>query len=149
MLVGSAFWNDNTQHATMSSAEVGQPVVEQKEADKPTQIARSAGNDDEEDTAEYTVVTDIEERYSIWPSTSKIPMYWKPEGFKGLKNECLDYIQRVWTDMRPLSLRLEMERQREELERSKPNQELLEQLRLEREKSMAEGIDHFHSMLNM
>lgn len=106
-------------------------------------------NDDDEDTTEYVVVTDIEERYSIWPSESKIPMYWKPEGFRGRKEECLDYIQRVWTDMRPLSLRLEMEKRREELERNKPNPELLEQLRIEREKAVAEGVDHFHSKLHL
>jgi MbtH protein len=38
-------------------------------------------------------------------------------GKSGTKQECLDYIEEVWTDMRPLSLRKkmeEMERQAQE-----------------------------------
>src|SRR5262249_41396257 len=34
---------------------------------------------------------------------------WKDVGKSGLKSECLDYIKEVWTDMRPLSLRRQME----------------------------------------
>jgi MbtH protein len=117
------------------------------EVAKPNKVIHSSGQDDEEDNADYNVVTDIEERYSIWPKDSKIPMYWKAEGFSGKKKDCLDYIQRVWTDMRPLSLRLEMERRREELEKRKPSEEQLKKLQEEREKAMAEGIDHFHSKL--
>ncbi|NJM21306.1 MAG: MbtH family protein, partial [Richelia sp. RM1_1_1] len=33
----------------------------------------------------------------------------KDAGKNGLKQECLDYIKEVWTDMRPLSLRKKME----------------------------------------
>jgi MbtH protein len=38
-----------------------------------------------------------------------VPRGWKPEGFEGTKQQCLDHIEEVWTDMRPLSLRKKME----------------------------------------
>ena len=65
--------------------------------------------DDEEDTREYKVVVNHEEQYSIWPVDRENPRGWKDEGFKGRKNACLDHIEEVWTDMRPLSLRKKME----------------------------------------
>lgn len=39
----------------------------------------------------------------------EIPLGWKDTGKSGLKQECLDYIKEVWTDMRPLSLRQKMQ----------------------------------------
>ena len=64
---------------------------------------------DEEDTTTYSVVVNHEEQYSIWPEYKEIPKGWRADGKKGLKAECLDYIKEVWTDMRPLSLRKQME----------------------------------------
>ncbi|WP_031429453.1 MbtH family protein [Methylomicrobium agile] len=64
---------------------------------------------DEEDTTIYQVVVNDEEQYSIWPDYKEIPGGWRAVGLKGLKQECLDYIKEVWTDMRPLSLRLHMQ----------------------------------------
>ncbi|NND71592.1 MAG: MbtH family NRPS accessory protein [Rhodothermales bacterium] len=58
---------------------------------------------------EYTVVIDHEEIYSIWLTDREIPDYWKTVGFEGTKQECQDYIEEVWTDMRPLSLRTRLE----------------------------------------
>ena len=53
----------------------------------------------------YLVVISEEGRYSIWPDFREIPWGWKAEGTSGAKQECLDHIGKVWTDMRPLSLR--------------------------------------------
>ncbi len=39
----------------------------------------------------------------------QIPLGWKGVGKSGPKQECLEYIKEVWTDMRPLSLRKKME----------------------------------------
>ena len=50
-----------------------------------------------------------EEQYSIWPSYKEAPAGWREVGMSGNKQECLDYIQKVWTDMRPASLRKKME----------------------------------------
>ena len=66
-------------------------------------------NDEREDTTIYRVVVNHEEQYSIWPADREIPLGWSDAGKTGSKAECLAYIQEVWTDMRPLSLRKKME----------------------------------------
>jgi len=66
-------------------------------------------SDEAEDTTVYTVVINHEEQYSIWPKHKAIPQGWKAVGKEGLKPECLQYVDEVWTDMRPLSLRKRME----------------------------------------
>ncbi|NEQ33624.1 MAG: MbtH family NRPS accessory protein [Leptolyngbya sp. SIO4C5] len=62
-------------------------------------------NYDSEDTTLYKVVINHEEQYSIWPAHRDNPPGWRDGGKSGLKQDCLDYIKTVWTDMRPLSLR--------------------------------------------
>ena len=62
-----------------------------------------------EDNATYTVVVNHEEQYSIWQADRELPVGWKEAGKTGTKQECLDYIEEVWTDMRPLSLRKQMD----------------------------------------
>lgn len=64
-------------------------------------------NDDE--NVLYRVVVNIEEQYSIWPEYKQIPEGWRDAGKSGKKEDCLSYINEVWTDMRPLSLRKQME----------------------------------------
>jgi MbtH protein len=56
----------------------------------------------------YIVVINQEEQYSIWHADRDIPCGWKSVGKTGTKEECLAYIEKVWTDMRPLSLRKQM-----------------------------------------
>lgn len=53
----------------------------------------------------YKVVINHEEQYSIWPIHRENPAGWRDAGFSGPKSDCLDHIGKVWTDMRPLSLR--------------------------------------------
>jgi len=61
------------------------------------------------DDTQYTVVINHEEQYSIWPVNREVPAGWKEVGKTGTKKDCLAYIGEVWTDMRPLSLRQQME----------------------------------------
>ncbi len=63
---------------------------------------------DNEDDRHYLVVVNHEEQYSIWPDGKQIPDGWKPIGEARPKADCLAYIEEVWTDMRPLSLRQRM-----------------------------------------
>ncbi len=63
----------------------------------------------ERDDVEYKVVVNDEEQYSIWPAERENAPGWKDEGKRGTREECLEHIGRVWTDMRPLSLRARME----------------------------------------
>ena len=62
-----------------------------------------------EDLTTYKVVVNHEEQYSIWPVDRENPLGWEDRGPSGSKEECLAYINEVWTDMRPLSLRKHME----------------------------------------
>jgi MbtH protein len=63
----------------------------------------------EQDGTVYEVVVNHEEQYSLWPSGKELPKGWELTGKKGSKDECLVYIREVWTDMRPASLRKQME----------------------------------------
>lgn len=63
----------------------------------------------EESQPMYYVVKNIEEQYSIWPSYKQIPKGWEAVGEPRIKAECLASIEETWTDMRPLSLRKQME----------------------------------------
>ncbi|MFN0202893.1 MAG: MbtH family protein [Bacteroidia bacterium] len=72
-----------------------------------------AWNDDE--NMIYSVVMNHEEQYSIWPAERELALGWHAVGKQGLKQECLDYIQEVWTDMRPLSLRKKIAEEEERL----------------------------------
>lgn len=58
-----------------------------------------------DEKTDFNVVINHEEQYSIWPTYKEIPAGWRAEGKSGKKAECLAYIDEVWTDMRPLSLR--------------------------------------------
>ena len=70
----------------------------------------TTGNgDDRDDKIPYKVVMNQEEQYSIWPADRENAPGWREVGKSGSKRECLDYIEQVWVDMRPLSLRKQME----------------------------------------
>ncbi|WP_406160421.1 MbtH family NRPS accessory protein [Streptomyces sp. NBC_00882] len=53
----------------------------------------------------YQVVINGAEQYSIWPVGTTVPAGWRSDGPARSEEDCLAYIERVWTDMRPLSLR--------------------------------------------
>lgn len=63
----------------------------------------------DDENKQFQVVVNQEEQYSIWPMDRELPLGWEAVGKEGSKQECLDYIEEVWTDMRPLSLRKKME----------------------------------------
>jgi MbtH protein len=57
----------------------------------------------------YVVVVNDEEQYSIWAAARPVPAGWRHEGTAGSKEDCLTRISEVWVDMRPLSLRRQMD----------------------------------------
>lgn len=63
----------------------------------------------EDEDEQYVVVVNDEAQYSIWPAGRELPAGWRPVGEPAARQECLDHIAEVWTDMRPLSLRRAME----------------------------------------
>jgi MbtH protein len=67
-------------------------------------------NDDRREVAdEYLVVLNDEQQYSIWPAGRELPPGWYDHGFRGSRQACLDHIDKVWTDMRPRSLRIALD----------------------------------------
>lgn len=74
-------------------------------------MRRDSMNDQGSDwqDGELKVVINDEAQYSIWPADRENPVGWRDAGKVGTKAECLAYIQEVWTDMRPLSLRKQMD----------------------------------------
>lgn len=67
---------------------------------------------DQDDDRAYKVVVNDEEQYSIWFADHDQPAGWHTVGKEGSKDDCLAYINEVWTDMRPLSLRRQMDEAR-------------------------------------
>jgi MbtH protein len=65
--------------------------------------------EEQDDKTIYKVVVNHEEQYSIWPADRENALGWNDAGKSGAKEECMAYIKEVWTDMRPLSLRKQME----------------------------------------
>jgi MbtH protein len=67
-------------------------------------------SDNTEHNTNYRVVVNHEGQYSIWPVERENPIGWRDAAKSGSKAECLDYINEVWTDMRPLTLRKSMDK---------------------------------------
>ena len=57
----------------------------------------------------YLVLINHEEQHSVWPSYKPIPDGWKQVFGEDIKERCLEYVEEHWTDMRPLSLRKQIE----------------------------------------
>ncbi|MFC7819105.1 MULTISPECIES: MbtH family NRPS accessory protein [unclassified Streptomyces] len=65
--------------------------------------------DEQTDHRTYRVVLNDEEQYSIWDAGRELPDGWQAEGTEGSRQDCLQRIEEVWTDLRPASLRRRME----------------------------------------
>jgi MbtH protein len=57
----------------------------------------------------YHVLRNDEDQYSIWFADLEVPAGWYPVGKTGTREECAAYVDKVWTDMRPRSLRQMMD----------------------------------------
>ncbi|MEV2279124.1 MbtH family protein [Nocardiopsis sp. NPDC049922] len=69
-------------------------------------MTETDANDEE---AVYRVVMNHERQYSIWPVHRRLAPGWTDQGFQGTKPECLERISELWTDMRPWSLRQQLD----------------------------------------
>lgn len=67
--------------------------------------ADTADTGDTDTAPEHRVVRNDEEQYSVWPSGRALPAGWYDAGHRGSREECLEHVGRVWTDLRPRSLR--------------------------------------------
>jgi MbtH protein len=57
------------------------------------------------DGMRYHVVLNDEGQHSIWPADRENAPGWWDEGFSGTRQECLDHIDEVWTDITPRSVK--------------------------------------------
>ena len=67
------------------------------------------GWNDEKDDRTYQVVINHEEQYSLRLADQEVEGRWRPTGETCSLKACQAYIEEVWTDMRPLSLRKKLE----------------------------------------
>lgn len=68
-----------------------------------------ATNPFEDPDASYFVLINEEGQYSLWPAFADVPGGWMVIFGEGGRQECLDFIEKNWTDMRPKSLIKAME----------------------------------------
>ncbi len=66
----------------------------------------------EDPDAGYLVLVNDEGQHSLWPVFADVPDGWKPVFGEAPRQECLNYIEEAWTDIRPKSLIEDMERSR-------------------------------------
>ena len=57
----------------------------------------------------YSVVSNDEQQFSIWPMEREPPAGWQRASDAGSRAECLARIGELWTDIRPRSVRLATE----------------------------------------
>ncbi|GHE98045.1 MbtH family protein [Streptomyces griseoluteus] len=53
----------------------------------------------------YLVLINDEDQYSLWPSNIEVPAGWRIVLEASPRQECVEYIDAHWVDMRPRSLR--------------------------------------------
>jgi MbtH protein len=68
-----------------------------------------ATNPFEDPDAKYLVLINDEGQHSLWPLFADVPDGWEVIFGEEGRQECLDFIEKNWTDMRPNSLIRQME----------------------------------------
>ena len=63
----------------------------------------------EDPDAKYFVLINDEGQHSLWPIFADVPSGWEIIFGEEGRQECLDFIEKNWTDMRPNSLVRQME----------------------------------------
>lgn len=55
--------------------------------------------------AAFLVLTNAEEQHSLWPAHLDVPAGWDTAHGPDGREACLAYVEKNWTDLRPLSAR--------------------------------------------
>ena len=58
----------------------------------------------EDDSTAYQVLVNDENQHSLWPVWIDVPAGWYVAHEEDTRQNCLDYIEANWTDIRPASL---------------------------------------------
>ncbi|MEU9503182.1 MbtH family NRPS accessory protein [Streptomyces sp. NPDC048196] len=63
-----------------------------------------ASNPFENPDENYSVLINDEGQHSLWPISIDVPEGWKVVLENTSRQDCLDYVETHWSDMRPVSL---------------------------------------------
>ena len=58
----------------------------------------------EDENGTYFVLVNDENQHSLWPHFIPVPDGWRVVFGEASRQDCLDHVERTWTDMRPKSL---------------------------------------------
>ncbi|MFI0418746.1 MbtH family protein [Spongiactinospora sp. 9N601] len=58
----------------------------------------------DDDQGTFLVLWNNEGQYSLWPHFADVPAGWDTVHGPASRQQCLDYVETQWTDMRPRSL---------------------------------------------
>ncbi|MCU1338446.1 MAG: hypothetical protein JWO19_4027, partial [Bryobacterales bacterium] len=81
------------------------PIHESSLGVIPLKEVRHAQAEHEAISGSYKVVVNLEEQYSLLPVAQRVPSGWRETAMYGTRQECLDQIAHIWTDLRPLTVR--------------------------------------------
>ena len=66
----------------------------------------------DDEHGEFLVLVNAENQHSLWPAVLNVPEGWNVTFGRDTRQNCLDYVDTHWTDMRPASLLAEIGRDR-------------------------------------
>lgn len=64
-----------------------------------------SNNPFDDDKGTFYVLVNDEEQYSLWPAFADVPAGWRVVFGESERAQCLDFVEKTWTDLRPRSLR--------------------------------------------
>ena len=64
-----------------------------------------SSNPFDDNEGHFLVLVNDEEQHSLWPKFADVPAGWRVAFGEAARQECLDYIEVTWTDLRQKSLR--------------------------------------------
>lgn len=59
----------------------------------------------DDENGRFFVLVNEEQQHSLWPAFAGVPAGWDIAFGESSRQECLDYVEQNWTDLRPRSLR--------------------------------------------
>ena len=68
------------------------------------EVALVAQNPFDDPEGEFYVLVNGESQHSLWPTFVEVPAGWTVTHGPAPRQDCLDHVERHWTDMRPRSL---------------------------------------------
>jgi uncharacterized protein YbdZ (MbtH family) len=58
----------------------------------------------DDDNGSFFVLVNDEGQHSLWPTFAEVPAGWSRVHGEATSQECLDYVEENWQDLRPKSL---------------------------------------------